>query len=271
MLPAWTSWGYPSSTSCARHVAATWPPATRMARAMTALISNLLIVSGAYREIIALNEEILQLGDAVEPRLFVAQAKRMVGEHASARATYEDVLKAPDLPSSTRAVTLHELADIDAAQGDYAAARAKYEEALRARRELGDRRGAAATLHQLAVIDANQGDYAAARAKYEEALRIAREVGDRAGAAATFAQLGWLALQWRKREAAAFRLYLVAWFLLKPLGHVDAQTVEGNLIQMAANLGYDEVEIARIVQETAEVFARDQESQMIDEALGEEP
>jgi hypothetical protein len=125
-------------------------------------------------------------------------------------------------------------------------------------------------LSALADIDANQGDYPAARARYEESLRIERELDDRRGEAATIAQLGWLARQWRKRDDEAFRLYMVAWLLLAPMGHTQAGTVGNILNQMAADLGYDKDTVERVVQDVEREYASDGGRGMIDEALRDE-
>jgi tetratricopeptide (TPR) repeat protein len=96
----------------------------------------------------------------------------------------------PNVGKRARAVLLHNLGILLAAQGEYAEALAKYDESLRILEELGNRAGVAKSLFRIGLINLHRGDYDEALAKYEASLRIEEEIGDRGGAAESLHEIG---------------------------------------------------------------------------------
>jgi tetratricopeptide (TPR) repeat protein len=83
--------------------------------------------------------------------------------------------------SSTLAMALTELADVEAERGELAAARSLYEEAVGVARESGDRGQLRVVLGEFAILEASEGHHERSLELDAEALAIARELGDPIG------------------------------------------------------------------------------------------
>ncbi len=76
------------------------------------------------------------------------------------------------------AVSLNEIAKVNAQMGDAKSALASYTEALDIRREIGDKRGVGGTLLDLGNLYDDKGDHDKALDYYKQSLQIEREIGD---------------------------------------------------------------------------------------------
>jgi len=160
------------------------------ARAVTDHLSAVFMLSGACREVMRLNLELLEYEEHPRPMSWIGRAQSGLGEYSGARDWYRRCLQtAGDRFPQEAAVAWHGLATIDVEQGDYAGSFEKFEKGLKIQQEIGDRVGEAATRHNLASIDLEQGDYVGAREKFQKVLKTQREIGDRASEAATMHQL----------------------------------------------------------------------------------
>jgi tetratricopeptide (TPR) repeat protein len=76
------------------------------------------------------------------------------------------------------AVSLNEIAKLDAQTGDTKSALGSYTEALQIRRDIGDKRGVGSTLLDLGNLYDDKGDHDKALDYYKQSLQIEREIGD---------------------------------------------------------------------------------------------
>jgi eukaryotic-like serine/threonine-protein kinase len=76
------------------------------------------------------------------------------------------------------AVSLNEIAKLDAQTGNTKSALASYTEALQIRRDIGDKRGVGSTLLDLGNLYDDKGDHDKALDYYKQSLQIEREIGD---------------------------------------------------------------------------------------------
>ena len=76
------------------------------------------------------------------------------------------------------AVSLNEIAKVNALMGDAKSALTSYTEALDIRREIGDKRGVGGTLLDLGNLYDDKGDHDKALDYYKQSLQIEREIGD---------------------------------------------------------------------------------------------
>lgn len=118
-------------------------------------------------------------------RTAIGLAHQMVGDHASARAAYEEAVAMQEQLGDRHAAarTRGNLAGLHLSRGDYASAVHELEGAIEAFRALDDAQSATGALGNLGAAYAGLGEYAKARSALAAALDASERQGDRAAAA----------------------------------------------------------------------------------------
>ncbi len=144
-----------STLECLQEARTLYLSADDIEKAMevTDRISGRLVRAGLYREVIRLNEEMVEREKGSGPMTWIARAHLDQADYSNARLWYQQGLAATKNNLRETAKALHGLASVDMATGDYASAREQFEQSLLIRRQIGDRAGEAGGLHQLATID----------------------------------------------------------------------------------------------------------------------
>jgi tetratricopeptide (TPR) repeat protein len=160
------------------------------ARILSGRVTGAYIRQGSYRDVIRLNQELLEYEEHPNPMSWIGRAYADLARYGEARRWYERALAAVGEALPGEASTAwHGLATIDVHEGNYSAARQNFQRSLTIEQEIGDRAGEAATWHNLATIDVYEGNYSAARQNFQRSLTIKQEIEDRAGEAASWHQL----------------------------------------------------------------------------------
>lgn len=141
----------------------------------------------------------------------IAKALRLFwmlrGYTREAQYWFSEVLKAPAIPSESRAILLTGLANMTQFRGDFAAAETVYRESLEESRATGDPERIAQAMRGVAGVIYMRGDAATAKEIVLEALSISRGADDNFGTAAALARLGDIALVQGDAEGACRRAH----------------------------------------------------------------
>jgi eukaryotic-like serine/threonine-protein kinase len=139
------------------------------------------------------------------------------------------------------AVSLNEIAKIQAQLGNTKAELASYNEALQIRRDIGDKRGVGGTLLDLGNFYDDQGDHDKALTFYKESLQIERDIGDESMQAICLSNIG--SARFSKGEYEDALTYFQQALQLREKAKVPADIVESvhNIAETSAKMGqYDQ-------------------------------
>jgi non-specific serine/threonine protein kinase len=107
---------------------------------------------------------------------------------------------------AVRGAALYAAAHLAFDNGDYASSTTWCRQALAVRRKLGDTRGIAMSLNQLAILNASQGRFEEAHAEFQESLATSRAAGDQHTVAAALVNLAMTARHLARFEEARMLL-----------------------------------------------------------------
>jgi tetratricopeptide (TPR) repeat protein len=148
-------------------------------------------------------QQALQVGESINDRVIVMQARRDLGMAAFRSGQFEEAIA--QLQESLRlakalgdrnsaAMSLYFMGAVEAHQQHFDEARAKIQECLDIRRELNDLYWTARAYNGLGEVALLRGDMADAQANYSAALPIFEQIGNQWWIAATYNNLGYGAL-----------------------------------------------------------------------------
>jgi tetratricopeptide (TPR) repeat protein len=208
------------------------------AQAVTARISGYLERRGCWREILRLNQELLDRVGNSGPGIWMARAYGGLGDYRKAEEWYTRALE-----EGQEASAYYGLGTAYLQQGKRDPARESLEKALAGYRAGQDLPGEAASLQALAGIDMEEKKDDASLQKLERVAEIQERLSDLQGRAATIGRMASLSLRQGNLDSARQRLFSASEILMQAGDRLGRSAALFNLASLDLERG--ELDLAR--------------------------
>lgn len=193
------------------------------ARAVTSMLSSILMVRGLYGEVKRLNLELLDRAEHSGPIGWIAYAFLEQRDYENAQKWYQRFLRAPEITEKDAAGAWQGIATADLRRVRFDQATENFQKALKMFIRLGDEAREAAALQGLTSVEMAKGNYESAREKLHRILEIQRKTGDLVGRASSLRDM--IATDLRLKNHASAREHLLESVeIFKKLSHPEGES-----------------------------------------------
>lgn len=193
------------------------------ARAVTSMLSSILMARGLYGEVKRLNQELLDRAEHSGPIGWMAYAFLEQRDYENAQKWYQRFLRAPEITEKDAAGAWQGIATADLRQERFDRAEESFQKALEMFIRLRDEASEAAALQGLTSVEMAKGNYESAREKLHRILEIQKKTGDLGGQASTLRDM--IATDLRLKNHTSAREHLLESVeIFRKLSHPEGES-----------------------------------------------
>lgn len=193
------------------------------ARAVTSMLSSILMARGLYGEVKRLNQELLDRAEHSGPIGWIAYAFLEQRDYENAQKWYQRFLRAPEITEKDAAGAWQGIATADLRRERFGRAGENFQKALEMFIRLGDEASEAAALQGLTSVEMAKGNYESARERLHRILEIQRKTGDLVGQASSLRDMIATDLRLKNHESAREHL-LESVEIFRKLSHPEGES-----------------------------------------------